>query len=556
MCLHPRSVDPVPEETARVARAAFPKGTVYMTMRDELGAIFEDEDFAHLFPRRGQPAMAPWRLALVTIMQFAEGLSDRQAADAVRARIDWKYALSLKLDDPGFDASVLSEFRSRLLEGGSERLLFEHLLDRFREMGLVKARGKQRTDSTRILAVVRGLNRLELVGETMRHALDVLSAVAPEWLKERVRPEWTQRYVCRLDDEKLPKSKEARLQEGERIGADGHELLDDLLSEDAPRWLREVPAVETLRRVWVQNFFHDQKGNVRWRTAEEGIPPSRDFLGSPIDLDCRYARKFTTSWVGYRVHITETCEEDLPNIITDVQSTPATVADGDATPLIHETLKDRGLLPETQFVDTGYLDAELLAESKKNYGVDLFGPTRPDYKWQAREKTGFEAAAFTVDWENEVATCPEGKKSLSWSPAIDRQNNQVVKIKFSSKDCMPCPSRDLCIRSVKRYKRRTVTVRIKEHHEALKMAREREGTDDFLALYAKRAGIEGTISRSVRACGIRRSRYVGLTKTHLQHLLTAVSINFLRVGAWLMGVPKATTRRSPFARLMAQPAAA
>ncbi len=84
MCLHPRSVDPVPEETARVARAAFPKGTVYMTMRDELGAIFEDEDFAHLFPRRGQPAMAPWRLALVTIMQFAEGLSDRQAADAVK----------------------------------------------------------------------------------------------------------------------------------------------------------------------------------------------------------------------------------------------------------------------------------------------------------------------------------------------------------------------------------------------------------------------------------------------------------------------------------------
>jgi transposase len=138
MCLHPRSVDPVPQETARVAKAAFPKGTTYMTMRDTLGAIFEDEDFAHLFPRRGQPAMAPWRLALVTIMQFAEGLSDRQAADAVRARIDWKYALSLELADAGFDASVLSEFRSRLLEGDSERLLFDHLLERFRGMGLVK----------------------------------------------------------------------------------------------------------------------------------------------------------------------------------------------------------------------------------------------------------------------------------------------------------------------------------------------------------------------------------------------------------------------------------
>ena len=557
MCLHPRSVDPVPEETARVARAAFPKGTLYMTMRDTLGEVFEDEDFAHLFPRRGQPAMAPWRLALVTIMQFAEGLSDRQAADAVRARIDCKYALSLELDDPGFDASVLSEFRTRLLEGGSESLLFDHLLERFREMKLVKARGKQRTDSTRILAVVRGLNRLELVGETMRHALDVLSTVAPEWLKERVRPEWVKLYVRRLDEHRLPKSKEARQAEGEKIGADGHELLDAIYSQDAPSWLREAPAVQTLRRVWMQNYLREQDGSVKWRTSEIGIPPSTKFVGSPFDPEARYARKFTTSWVGYRIHITETCEEGLPNIITDVQSAPGPVADGDATPIIHEALKEKDLLPETQFVDTGYLDAELLAESKKNYGVDLFGPTRPDYKWQARENTGFEAAAFMIDWENEVTICPEGKKSISWSPAIDRQDNKVMKIKFSGKDCMPCPSRDLCIRSVKEYKRRSVTIRRpKEHHEALQKARERERTAEFRAQYAKRAGVEGTVSRAVRTCEVRRSRYIGLSKTHLHHLLSATSLSFLRVGEWLMGVPKATTRRSPFARLMAQPAAA
>jgi transposase len=205
-------------------------------------------------------------------------------------------------------------------------------------------------------------------------------------------------------------------------------------------------------------------------------------VGSPFDPDARYARKFTTSWVGYRVHITETCEEGLPNIITDVQSVPGPVADGDATPLIHEALKERNLLPERQFVDTGYLDAELLTESKKKYGVDLYGPTRPDYKWQARERTGFEAAAFSIDWDNEVATCPEGKKSLSWTPAIDGQNTKVMKIKFSGKDCMPCPSRDLCIRSVKDYKRRTISVRRpREHHEALQRAREREGRAEFKA---------------------------------------------------------------------------
>jgi len=526
-------------------------------MRDELGAVVEDEDFAHLFPRRGQPAMAPWRLALVTIMQFAEGLSDRQAAEAVRARIDCKYALSLELDDPGFDASVLSEFRSRLLEGGSETLLFDRLLQRYRQMGLLKARGKQRTDSTRILAVVRGLNRLELVGESMRHALDVLSTVAPEWLKERVRPEWVERYVRRLDDHRLPKSKEARQAEGEKIGADGKKLLDAIHSEDTPSWFKEVPAMETLRRVWLQNYFRDQDGTVRWRTSEVGIPASTSFVGSPFDLDARYARKFTTSWVGYRVHLTETCEEGLPNIITDVQTAPGPVADGEATPLIHEALEERDLLPDRQFVDTGYLDAELLAESKQNYGVDLYGPTRPDYKWQAREGSGFEAAAFTIDWENEVAICPEGKQSLSWTPAIDRQDTKVMKIKFSGKDCMPCPSRDLCIRSVKDYKRRTVSIRRpREHHEALQRARERERTAEFKAEYTRRAGIEGTVSRAVRTCDVRRSRYIGLNKTHLHHLLSATSLSFLRVGEWLMGVPKAKTRRSPFARLMSEPLAA
>jgi transposase len=556
MCLHPRPVDPVPEDTARIARAAFPKGTPYMAMRDALGAIFEDEDFAHLFPRRGQPAMAPWKLALVTIMQFAEGLSDRQAADALRARIDWKYALSLELSDPGFDASVLCEFRGRLLEGGSDRLLFDHLLERLREMELVKARGKQRTDSTRILASVRGLNRLELVGETMRHALDALSTVSPGWLREHIRPEWERLYATRLDDHRLPKGKEARIEKAVTIGVDGHQLLDAILREGSPAWLREVPAVETLRQVWLQNFFRGKYGSVRWRTAEEGIPPSRNFLGSPIDRDCRYARKFTTSWLGYRVHLTETCDDDAPNVLTDVRTAPATVADGEATPLIHETLKEKDLLPETQFVDTGYLDAELLFESKERYGVDLFGPTRADRKWQAKEGTGFEAAAFTLDWEQKVATCPEGKKSISWSPAIDNRYNHVIKIKFSSKDCMPCPSREKCIRSRRRWKRRSVTVRADGHQQALEAARKREKEPGFAAAYARRAGIEGTISRAVRTCSVRRSKYVGLEKTQLHHLLSATALNFLRVGEWLMGMPKATTRRSPFARLITASAAA
>ena len=218
MCLHPRPVEPVPEETACVARAAFPKGNTYLKMREELGTIFEDEAFAALFPTRGKPAFSPWRLALVTVMQFAEGLSDRQAADAVRARIDRKFAPSLELTDPGFDASVLCEFRSRLVERGAQELPFDLLLGCLRERGLLKARGRQRTDSTHVLADVRDLNRLELVNETVRLALNALAVSAPGWLRERAEPEWATRYAKPIDAGRLPSGKKKRTAEAEGIG--------------------------------------------------------------------------------------------------------------------------------------------------------------------------------------------------------------------------------------------------------------------------------------------------------------------------------------------------
>jgi transposase len=205
MSLHPHVIEPVPAETARVARAAFPKGHPSLTFRDALGTVFQDEDFTALFPMWGQPGWPPWRLALVTIMQFRENLADRQAAEAVRARIDWKYLLSLDLTDPGFDFSVLSEFRDRLLAGDAEELLLEKLLERCRALGWLKARGAQRTDSTHVLAALRGLNRLELVTETLRAALNAVATVAPAWLQALTPLAWYERYSRRSEEARLPK---------------------------------------------------------------------------------------------------------------------------------------------------------------------------------------------------------------------------------------------------------------------------------------------------------------------------------------------------------------
>jgi transposase len=490
-------------------------------------------------------------LALVTIFQFAEDLSDRQAADAVRGRIDWKYALSLDLTDPGFDASVLCEFRARLLDGGAGDLLLDTLLARFRERGLLKGRGRQRTDSTHVLGAIRALNRFELVAETMRHALEVLAAVAPAWLRDHAAAAWVARYGRRAEESRLPTKKEERQELAATIGADGTALLTAVYASDAPAWLREVPAVEALRRVWVQNYLQED-GGTRWRSDEE-IPPASRFIGSPYDLDAHLGKKASTCWVGYKVSLTETCEDDLPHLITHVATTAGPVADGEVTPAVHRDLQADDLLPATHLVDTGFLDAELIATSKRDYGVDLLGPTRPDVKWQAREGTGFDAQRFAIDWEREQATCPRGKTSVSWTPAIDKRTNRVIKVKFSTRDCRACTSRDQCIRSTKKCARRAITVRPKEQYEALKERRAYEQTPEYAAEYAKRAGIEGTISQGVRRCGLRRSRYLGLAKTHLGHVLTAAAVDFVRVAAWLADLPRARTRRSTFATLMAQP---
>ena len=547
MSLHPQPFRPVPDDTARVARAAFPHGNLYLRLRDELGALFEDAAFASLFPRRGQPAQAPWRLALITLFQFAENLSDQQAAEAVRARIDWKYALGLDLTDPGFDASVLSEFRTRLVQGSAEQMLLDVLLERGRDRKWLAARGRQRTDSTHVLGAIRALNRLECAVETLRHALTSLAVAAPDWIRAHARPDWVDRYGPRADDYRLPKGETARQAHAELVGADGYGLLDHLYGPEAPAWLAQVPAVETLRRVWVQQYYR-VASTIRWRTDQDGLPPSALFLSSPYDADAHYAKKRSTSWVGYKVHLTETCDPGTPHLITQVETTAAPAADGDATGPIHRALAAKDLLPDVHIVDAGYIDAGLLVASLREHGVTLLGPVRGDYHRQAKEGKGFAASDFTVDWEQQRVTCPAGRLSASWTPVHDRSGRPKIKIKFAGADCMTCPHRLDCTQSSR--SRRTLTLAPQEEYVALQAARHQQASAAFAQTYTQRAGIEGTLSQAVRAFGLRRARYIGQAKTHLQHVLIAAATNLVRIGRWLGGDPHARTRQSRFAAVM------
>ena len=290
MSMQPRPWPEVPEDTARVARAAFRNGgALAIRIRDELGSWYEDADFAAAYPVRGKPGISPAQLAMVTVLQFIEDLTDRQAADAVRGKLDWKYCLGLELEDEGFDASVLAGFRERLLAGGAERVLFDRLLDLLKQRELLKAGGRQRTDSTHVLARIRDLNRLELAGETVRAALEALAAAAPGWLATVIDSSWQQVYGQRIDNLHLPESQAAREELAVQYGRDGYYLLEQVSVPGAPEWLPDLPAVQALRLIWIQQYYRevseDGEKVIRREEREHGLPPGRDRLASPYDLD-------------------------------------------------------------------------------------------------------------------------------------------------------------------------------------------------------------------------------------------------------------------------------
>jgi transposase len=546
MSMHPRPDTSIPEATIRVARAAFPKGNPYVTLRDELETIYQDSQFTALFSQRGQSAESPWRLAMVTILQFAENLPDRQAADAVRSRIDWKYLLGLELEDPGFNYSVLSEFRDRLIAGGMEQQLLDLLLERFRERGLLKARGKQRSDSTHVQAAIRNLNRLELVGETMRQALNTLAISSPTWLKAQVPPEWYERYGLRFEQWRLPKTEIERDNLALQIGQDGRQLLLWVYAPGAPAVVQKDPAVEILRQVWVQQYYI-QDEEVFWRQSDN-VPPSELSIHSPYDVEARFSIKRQTEWFGYKAHLTETCDEGRPNLITNVETTVSTVQDEQVTDPIHQALAAKDLLPQEHLLDRGYVDTNNLINSQEQHGVDVIGPIKVDTTWQAQSGKGFDVSCFTIDWEQRQVTCPRGQVSQVWTDnRKDNAGNPRIYVRFAKKDCLACPVRADCTRSAEGA--RTVSFKPRAEYEILQWARQREHTPEFKERYAKRAGIEGTISQGTRSLGLRRSRYIGQAKTHLQHILIAIAINLARFVDWINEVPRAATRTSAFAAL-------
>jgi transposase len=407
-----------------------------------------------------------------------------------------------------------------------------------------------------VLAAIRVMNRLELVTETLRAALNELATVAPAWLQGLAPLAWYARYSKRIEDTRLPQGQAKRDAYAQTVGEDGFYLLDTLDAPETPQGLRELPIIATLRQTWQRHYErstgegptvgHPAVSRVRFKANRE-LPPAAEGIESPYDPEARYRHKCDTQWTGYMVHVSETCEPTAPHLLTQVHTTTAAVYEAQCTTPIHEALSAKDLAPQEHFVDGASISADVLVASREDHGITLRGPTRPIQGWQAHTDGAYDLSQFTVDWEQQQAHCPQGKVSTVWREYSDREGKPYTLVRFSLQDCGPCHARPLCFRTTETGRR--LHLPSQERFEAVLAARAWYGSEEGRQRYQCRAGIEGTLSQGVRAFGLRQTRYQGLEKTHLQHVAIAAAINIDRIVAWLDERPRATTRTSRFAAL-------
>ncbi len=318
-----------------------------------------------------------------------------------------------------------------------------------------------------------------------------------------------------------------------------------------------MPIIDTLRRTWQRHYERNDEGattpgeggerQVRFKDKRE-LPKAAEGLESPYDIDAHYRHKRETQWTGYMAHVSETCEEETPHLLTHVHTTSASVHEAKCTTVIEEALVEKALAPDDHLVDAAYVSADLLVKSVQDYGIELRGPTRPDVSWQVHVEGAYRPDDFHVDWDQRWARCPQGNQSISWTDRVDSHDRPFIQVQFSQSDCTPCENRALCTR-IKSSQARVLTLHPQPQHEAFKAAQAWFESEDGKRPYASRAGVEGTLSQGVRAFGMRRTRYRGLDKTHLQHVAIAAAINVERLVAWFDGRPRAQTRTSRFAAL-------
>lgn len=565
--LKPQKLEPIPEETLKIGQEILEPENIMRKIGEQYYEIVKDEDFISMYPRIGQPALSPARLALVSILQAQEHLSDRMAVRMVATRIDWKYALHLPLSYKGFDASVLSEFRERLISNKAERLVFDKVLEKMKTEGMLKGRAVQRTDSLMILSAVKKLNRLELVMETMRLALEEIAIQDMGWFEKNIPKGWIETYAERAQSERIIKERGVKAEsETQKLlietGHNGFRLVQ--IIEQSNIALKQLPKVILLEKVWSQQYqirpdsslitepteppnnnSRKNQVEVEEKTIELSTSESREkakikeMIESPHDEEVRYTQKRGKEYRGYKLQLTEIASEEEVAIITDIEIVKASEYDGESLPNIHQRLKDREILPETHLVDTGYVSADAIVESQERE-VELLGPIAANTTLTARENQGYSVENFSIDFENKKAICPNGQMQRCFSETVNGNGRKVFQILWSKEVCQNCPFKDKCIQGKKLGR----TIKISRNYKVIQQRRIEQKSDDFHNRYRRRAGVEATFSHLVCCLFARQTPYQGKNKTQLHFLILAAGLNIKRAVNWDNGLRPERKRSS------------
>ncbi len=506
----------VPQDTATLGQRIFPPTLVYRQIGDRFDQLFPLEAlFAPLYDPQGRGAISPLLLGLVTVFQMLEKLPDRTAAEYVVTRLDWKYALHLPLEYAGFHFTDLSAFRARLLTHHQERLLFDQLLTRLKALGLLQPHGKLRTDSTHVLAVVERLSQLELVLESLRLALQAVLEADPAWAAQQVPAAFQEAYTSCQGEYGLSQSQvQERLV---RAGQDAFWFLAQL-DRSASDALRRLPAVEILRTILAQQFPGGP-------TAPPAVkrPSGQAIIESPHEPEARRGTKRSQSWTGYKVQVSESCDDGGPRFIVDLEATGALENDSPQLAPLRARLHQRGLTPAQQWVDQGYMSGQALWESERA-GTRLMGVPLDDTQGPA----GFRQANFQIAEAQQTATCPAGQTSRVWTePVRGEAPRPAGHIRFAAAVCRACTFFGRCTTS-----RQGRSLSLHPYREALAARRAEAQTEAFQEQMHRRAGIEATISEMVRVHGLRQARYRRKAKLQLQSVFTAIAVNLKRLAHW------------------------
>jgi len=544
-CNHP--LGPVPDCTERLAKVLL-RGQArrrFIILAEQLTELFSEfeSQLEASYPDAGQWGIHPFRVIGLLLLQAMEGLSDRQATEMVVLNVGWKLVLRLPMDHEGWNDSILSKARDRFLETQVLMELFDAFLASAKDKGYLNVI-KQRVDATHIEACVRSLNRVELVLETVRNAIEALTEEDVNFVRSIRRENWLKRYYLdRPFNYRLPKSDSERTKMAEAAGDDGFHILKSI--EQAPKDKRNafenLQAIETLRKVLEEQFSSEDRGKPKFKESKE-LKPSGIRIASPYEPEARNACKGETNWTGYKAHLTETCVKGFPNLITQVETTVGTENDSETLPKITESLSLRNLKPEKLFTDSGYVNVDLLSRLKSELGIDVMARLANGHSWQSQQGKGFDQSSFSINWSKRQVTCPAQATSVQWKNTNDGGSN----VHFAKEQCSSCPFKTDCTKGEYRVLH-LKSESVWRHMQAMK---ERQQTQEFRDECKIRAGVEGTQSEFAKVVG-RQSTVRGLAKVHQKNVLAAIAMNFKRMTDWMNGKGHNETRVGKYQTAMA-----